>query len=128
VFRPLQISLREVLEVWERDRLGLFELVRGVMPLGAFLDLSSMTAVVEYLVELASGVRCSVKVVHADDREVYAASGLSPVLEVPPGSYEIDPCQANVECAKATKAAQAITKAKMSAARVEVAVRGKALF
>ncbi|PLJ77217.1 hypothetical protein [Infirmifilum sp. SLHALR2] len=29
VFRPLHLSLGEVLEAWERDRLGLFELVRG---------------------------------------------------------------------------------------------------
>jgi len=78
VFRPLRLSLGELLEAWEGDRLGLFELVksdverelgevRGVRLLGAFLDPSTMTAVVEYLVELAGGGECSVKVVHADD-------------------------------------------------------------
>jgi len=60
VFRPLRLSLKEVLEAWEGDRLALFELVRGevegmlgevrdVRPLGAFLDPSSMTSVVEYV-------------------------------------------------------------------------------
>jgi len=78
VFRPLQLSLDELLEAWEGDRLGLFELVksdverelgevRGVRLLGAFLDFSSITAVVEYLVELARGVEASVKIVHAED-------------------------------------------------------------
>jgi len=78
VFRPLQLSLKELLEAWEGDRLALFELVRGeverelgevrgVRLLGAFLEPSSMTAVVEYLVELAGGGECSVKVVHAED-------------------------------------------------------------
>ncbi|PLJ77112.1 hypothetical protein [Infirmifilum sp. SLHALR2] len=78
VFKPLRLSLGEVLEAWERDRLALFELVksdverelgevRGVRLLGAFLDPSSMTAVVEYLVGLAGGGECSVKVVHAED-------------------------------------------------------------
>jgi len=76
VFKPLQLSLGELLEAWEGDRLGLFELVKsdverelgevvGVRLLGAFLDPSSMTAVVEYLVGLAGGGECSVKVVHA---------------------------------------------------------------
>jgi len=41
--------------------------VRGVRLLGAFLEPSSMTAVVEYLVGLAGGGEASVKVVHADD-------------------------------------------------------------
>jgi len=78
VFRPLRLSLGELLEAWERDRLGLFELVRGeverelgevvgVRLLGAFLDPSSMTAVVEYVVELARGGETSVKVVHAEE-------------------------------------------------------------
>jgi len=71
-----QLSLKEILEAWERDRLGLFELVRGEVEgllgegckaAGPFLDPSSMTAVVEYLVELSSGGECSVKVVYADD-------------------------------------------------------------
>jgi len=78
VFRPLQLSLRDVLEAWERDRLGPLELVRdeveaelgvvkGVRLLGAFLDPSSMTAVVEYLVELTEGGEASVKIVCAED-------------------------------------------------------------
>jgi len=78
VFRPLQLSLKELLEAWEGGRLGLFELVRdevegllgevsGARLVGAFLDPSSMTAVVEYVVELAGGGECSVKVVHAED-------------------------------------------------------------
>jgi len=78
VFRLLQLSLKELLEAWEGDRLALFELVRGeverelgevrgVRLVGAFLDPSSMTAVVEYLVGLAGGGEASVKVVHAED-------------------------------------------------------------
>ncbi|PLJ77125.1 hypothetical protein [Infirmifilum sp. SLHALR2] len=78
VFKPLQLSLDEFLEAWEGDKMALFELVRGeverelgevrgVRLLGAFLEPSSMTAVVEYLVELARGGEASVKLVHAED-------------------------------------------------------------
>jgi len=66
VFRLLQLSLGELLEAWERDRLGLFELVKSdverglgevvsVRLQGAFLDPSTMMTVAEYVVELAGG-------------------------------------------------------------------------
>jgi len=81
LFRPLPYSFSEILEAWEEDRMRPFELVRDfveeelgeirdVRLYGAYLDLETMTAVIEYMVDFRGEGRrgtYGVKIVHARD-------------------------------------------------------------